>query len=170
MKTLNCRPVVTGDFIQPPMCENWGVAEFDAHFDMLKEAGIDTFILQWSGEMERGGIKTIHHKSSQLAQDTTHHLSEYKEYPDMLGNLLESAEKKQMQVFIGLPMITRQEWWELHFKKKSGEIFTAITPQLLQERFMRFTTNDIKQILPVSTGARKCIPTKMGLRNFGHSC
>ncbi len=119
MKSLNCKPVATGDFIQPPMCENWGVAEFNAHFDMLKEAGINTFILQWTGEVERGGIKTIHHRSSYLAKDYAHHLEEYKEYPDMLGNLLESAKKKQMQVFIGLPMITGQEWWNLKFKEEA---------------------------------------------------
>lgn len=134
MKTLQCRPVVTGDFMQPPMCENWSVDDFRQHFDRLKEAGIDTFILQWAGEMECGGIRRIHHKSTSLSQDTAHHLEDYHEYSDMLGNLLKAADEKQMHVFIGLPMITGQEWWDLKFKDAAWrELYCNYTAAFAEE-------------------------------------
>ena len=134
MKGLRCKPVVTGDFMQPEMCEKWQKADFDKHFDVLNEAGIDTFVLQWTGEVERGGIKTIHHKSEGLAKDTALHLPEYEEYPDMLGNLLASAKDHKIGVFVGLPMIAGQEWWDRFFvDEKWQDTYCDFTARFARE-------------------------------------
>ncbi len=48
-----------GDFIQPWMCEQWEVEDFEAHLDNLSAAGFDTVLWQYSVVLtERTPIST----------------------------------------------------------------------------------------------------------------
>ena len=110
-------PHVTGTFIQPWACANWTVANWKTHFKGLKEVGIDIFIVQWIADTPEGKFENVYYPSS-LTQNNRP--SGFKEYPNMLPNLLEAAEELGIKVFVGLN--NANEWWSYAVTKNDWNI------------------------------------------------
>lgn len=99
-----CEPLVSGSFIQPYACAGWDEARWDAEAAWMKEAGLDTLILQWTAYLDADGAWTAWYPSA---------LPELRDVcsGDVIGGALRSCEKAGIKVFIGLADFAG--WWDL---------------------------------------------------------
>lgn len=107
-------PRVTGDFIQPWLCEDWSESQWESHYDILKGAGINMLILQWTADTPYGSFKYVGYPSDYAP---SHKTSDYTEKTSMLENALKAAEAKNMKIFVGLNQ--SDEWWSNAFTTPS---------------------------------------------------
>jgi hypothetical protein len=123
-------PVVTGTFIQPGLCESWTAIQWDRHLDMLLSAGIDTVILQWTAETPDGEVS---YADFPVPKDWKKSVAGLNQHSDAVEKLLNSAEKKQVKVFLGLNLA--EEWWGNSFLdddwcKKQADTGNSIAKEL----------------------------------------
>ena len=99
-----CAPAVSGSFIQPYACVGWDEARWDAETAWMKEAGLDTLILQWTAYLDADGVWTAYYPSA---------LPELRDgcLDDVIGGALQSCQKADIKVFIGL--VDFADWWNL---------------------------------------------------------
>lgn len=125
-------PAVTGSFIQPWLCEGWTVSQWGQHLDMLLSAGIDMIILQWTAETSDGEFSFA---GFPVPEDWRKSSGGFRSDATMVGRLLESAESRDMRVFMGLN--TAKEWWDNAFLRSKwrtdqAEIGNSIAARLYE--------------------------------------
>lgn len=94
----------TGDFMQPWMCEGWEVADFEAHLDILKEAGYDTVLWQYTVVSYGGEANFYYPASSHDGYKVA-----YADNSALTERLLAAAQIKNFKVFLGLA--NDDDWW-----------------------------------------------------------
>ncbi len=104
-------PRLEGTFVQPSLVDKWETAQWEEHYDLLLEAGIDIMILQWTAMTPNGDFSYVGYDSAYAADHTTPNL---RIRPNYVGSALEAAEKKGVKVFLGLNFA--DEWWSGSFR------------------------------------------------------
>jgi hypothetical protein len=99
-------PAVTGSFIQPWLCDGWTVDRWGVHLDMLLSACIRIVIVQWTAETPDGEFATA---GFPVPDGWTQSAGGLRCDAHMMERLLDAAEKRNMQVYVGLN--TAEEWW-----------------------------------------------------------
>ena len=97
-------PHVTGSFIQPWAFTKHTPSKWERHFAYLKEAGIDTIIMQWVVNDSNGTVTDAYYPCTVSAVENAS--SSY-----MLEALLKACRKSGMKLFIGLNATS--EWFSL---------------------------------------------------------
>ncbi|MBR4950291.1 MAG: DUF4434 domain-containing protein [Clostridia bacterium] len=105
MELSSKRPLITGDFIQPGLCDLWTQEVWNNHFDELLEAGMDTFIIQWIATTPNGVLNKAHYPAKLENREK----SETYENSHMLEKCLKAAEERGIKVYVGLN--SAPEWW-----------------------------------------------------------
>ncbi len=96
------------DFIQPWLIQHWDSAKYLEHLDLLKEAGYDSVILQYTRTGASDNTVTFY--PSEIAEIYTDGVVySAEESTDCIGKLLTAADEKDMKVYIGLSV--EDEWW-----------------------------------------------------------
>ena len=97
-----CPAVVTGSFLQAWYCAGWDEDRWDAETGWMKEAGLDTLILQHVAYLDENGVWTAYYPSELPALRGGF-------AGDMLGSALKSCRKAGIKVFVGLAEFS--DWW-----------------------------------------------------------
>lgn len=97
-------PHVTGSFIQPWAFTKYTPSKWERHFAYLKEAGIDTIIMQWVVSDSNGTVTNAYYPCTvaPVEDSSSSH---------MLESLLKACRKSGMKLFIGLNATS--EWFAL---------------------------------------------------------
>ena len=128
----------TGDFIQPWMCEDWEVSDYEAHLDLLAEAGYDTVLWQYSVVAYNSEAST-YYPAENL---DSYYSTIYTDKTYMTERLLTAAENKGFKVFMGLS--NDDDWWSVkavynsdwHLKKaEKDNVIASQLYSLYKERF-----------------------------------
>ncbi len=117
-------PYVTGDFIQPWAFSSLSSKKWDEHCDYLKEAGIDTIILQWSVTDTDGVLDGAYYPCKLDGKNFNY---------VMIDRMLESCEKKGIKVFMGLN--APSNWFEkvladVEWYTREGELGIRVAKDL----------------------------------------
>lgn len=113
-KTPGNVPKACGTFIQPWLCEDWSESQWESHYDKLLDVDIHIMIIQWVAETPYGKFSYVGYPS---AYASSHKASGYTAKTLMLNNALQAAEKKGIQVFVGINL--SDEWWDNKFTSAS---------------------------------------------------
>ncbi len=124
------KPHFIGSFVQPSLVDKWSEKDWERHYDLLLEAGIDVMILQWIAETPDGKFTYIGYESENASFDYAENCRKAENY---LPNALEAAQKKGVKVFIGLNFA--DEWWGGGFRnaewvKKQTDINNAMAKEI----------------------------------------
>ena len=109
-------PHVTGSFIQPWAFTKYTPSKWERHFAYLKEAGIDTIIMQWVVNDSNGTVTNAYYPCTVTAVENSS--SSY-----MLEALLKACRKSGMKLFIGLNATS--EWFSLTLSDRDWYIREA---------------------------------------------
>ena len=96
----------TVDFVQPAMLSGYAEADYDAYFTALSGAGYDSVILQFT-RYKLGGVCYVYYPSDGMDgfyEDVDDSDS------DILGALLDAAERNAFDVYVGLS-VDDDDWW-----------------------------------------------------------
>lgn len=128
------KPHLIGNFVQPFLVQEWSVAEWEAHYDRLLEAGINIMILQWTSETPSGRFAYVGYDSN-VAQ--TEAAEGVRVYLDYVPNALLAAENKGVKVFVGLNFA--DEWWKGDFRNQDWiDRQVELNNALADEMYNRF--------------------------------
>ena len=100
-------PIVSGTFIQPGYACSWTQGDWEEEFDYMKDLGMDHLIIQWIID-KTPYDEHVYYDSSSYNENTGY---TYTNNHDTLMNILNAAEVKGIDVWIGLA--GNDEWWSL---------------------------------------------------------
>ncbi|WP_270089990.1 DUF4434 domain-containing protein [Sphingobacterium sp. SYP-B4668] len=125
-----------GDFLQPYLVANWSDAQWTAHFESLKEVGIDHLVFAAAVLEDKQGHKTSLYPSTLAGVDFGYRV-------DLIERCLQMAEQNGIKVFVGLNF--SENYWDVYFKKpwfldqmKAGN---AIADELYTKYKKKFPTS-----------------------------
>ncbi len=98
------RPSV--DFVQPGMLAGWTEADYREYSGLLREAGYDSVILQFT-RYKVGGICYTYYPSAGM-KDCYETVDDSMD--EVLGDLLHNAEREGFKVWVGLS-VDDDDWW-----------------------------------------------------------
>jgi hypothetical protein len=98
-------PIISGSFIQLTYGDIWAQTDWEEEFDYMKDLGMDHVILQWIIDRSPSK-KAVYYYSSLYNPDTGY---ANRNNQDTLLNVLAAAEKKGIDVWVGLA--GNEEWW-----------------------------------------------------------
>ena len=132
-----CEALVSGSFIQPWYCADWDDARWDAETAWMKEAGLDTLILQRTAYLDENGVWTAYYPSELPALRGGCQ-------GDLIGRALKSCRKAGLRVFVGLADFSG--WWNGAGLSPDWETVCDVTTQM-QEELCRLYGEDYGETL-----------------------
>lgn len=138
-------PTVSGDFVQPWYCDSFSVNDWNNHIKILKRAGINTIILQWTAEFSNNKIKYLGYESDLVKDnnnlDSSFDVNTYNQKSKyMLENLLKAAQNNNMKVYIGLSI--GNDWWNNSFTNNDWcNSNAALTNKIANEIYNKYKIN-----------------------------
>lgn len=99
-------PIISGSFIQLSYGDTWTQSEWEEEFDYMKDLGMDHVILQWIVDFSPS-CKAVYYNSPAYNASTGY---ENRTNQDTLLNALTAAEKKGIDVWVGLDV--NDQWWD----------------------------------------------------------
>jgi hypothetical protein len=124
------------DFIQPWVCEDWTVSDFESYMDDLSEARYNTIIFQYVRDDENIYYpqKNLNTMMDEINLD----------YNYIVDRLMTAAKNKGFKVFLGLSIET--SWWGLNYGKtyKNAEYLNnlALLDNLIASELYELYKND----------------------------
>ncbi|OGO92453.1 MAG: hypothetical protein A2Y17_10860 [Clostridiales bacterium GWF2_38_85] len=108
-----CEPKVSGDFIQAWLCNNWSKFEWSLYLNQLKKAGFEFVIMQYTTGRENAKYTEFLYPT-EMANDLSISAADCNVYPTGVENLLKSAKKAGLKVYIGIG--GDSDWWNYEFE------------------------------------------------------
>lgn len=105
---INTNTALTGTFFQPEGFGRYDDSMWDRHMKLLKEAGIDIVIIQWTAKTPAMKFSYTAYPSALAEKNKVENFSEGGKY--VLEGCLKAAQNNGMKVFVGLN--ESDEWWK----------------------------------------------------------
>ena len=126
------KPVVSGSFLQAWYCADWDAARWDAETAWMKEAGLDTLILQSLASFKNGEAESVYYVSDLPVFSGA-------SAADVLSPALAACKKAGIKVFVGLADF--DGWWDLAGLSPDYKKVCGVMTDMMREIYARYAAD-----------------------------